>query len=479
MNVALPTRSLVTLAGLGLAGCVTVGPDYVAPRLEVPAGWSQGDEDAEAVAPGDLSRWWRRLGDPLLSELVEEALLAGFDLRRALASLREARARRGVAAADRFPSLGASATVNRSDSFEETVAGATRNVFSVGFDASWELDVFGGVRRGVEAAQADVESSVASLHDTRVSLAAEVALNYVEVRALQIRIAIARDNLASQSETLQLTDWRAQAGLVSGQDVEQARALREQTLAQIPSLEVSLAAAEHRLDLLLGKAPGTLRELLASGAELPIVPTRIAVGIPADTLRQRPDVRAAERRLAAETARVGVSEAARYPSFNLSGSIGLEALTQSALGDSSGAFYTLFGGITAPIFEAGRLRAQVEIQDAVREQALVTYEQAVLTALREVEDALVELARSRERADALTRAVEAARNAGLLARQRYSVGVIDFQAVLDTERTVLTLEDSLATTRADAVLALVRLYKALGGGWSPQAELGPADGETP
>jgi len=331
--------------------------------------------------------------------------------------------------------------------------------------------VFGGVRRSVEAAEADLEASVASLENTQVSLASEVALNYVEVRTRQILLGIARDNLASQSETLQLTDWREQAGLVSSQDVEQARSSREQTRAQIPALETSLAEAEHGLDILLGKTPGTLHARLSIAGDLPAVPDEIAVGIPADTLRQRPDVRAAERRLAAETAHVGVAEAARYPAFNLSGSIGLEALTLGALGSSDAVASSLLAGITGPIFDAGRRRALVEIQDAVREQALVAYEQTVLVALQDVENALVSLARNRERVEALANAVESARIAARLARHRYSTGLIDFQSVLDSERNVLLLEESLASSRSNGVLALIRLYKALGGGWSPQAEV--------
>jgi multidrug efflux system outer membrane protein len=327
------------------------------------------------------------------------------------------------------------------------------------------------VRRSVEASKDDVEASVASLENTQVSLASEVALNYVDVRTRQILLGIARDNLASQSETLQLTVWREQAGLVSSQDVEQARSNREQTRAQIPALETSLAESEHRLDILLGKVPGTLHARLAANGDLPVVPDQIAVGIPADTLRQRPDVRAAERRLAAETARVGVAEAARYPSFTLSGSIGLEALTLGGLGSGDAVISSLFAGITGPIFDAGRLRAQVEIQDAVREQALVAYEQTVLTALQDVENALVALVRNRERVEALASAVESVRNAAQLARQRYSAGLIDFQSVLDSERSVLVLEESLASARANGVQTLIRLYKALGGGWSPQAEV--------
>jgi NodT family efflux transporter outer membrane factor (OMF) lipoprotein len=288
------------------------------------------------------------------------------------------------------------------------------------------------------------------------------------VRAQQSLLDISRSNLESQSETLQLTDWRAQAGLVSIQDVEQARSNRDQTRAQIPFIETSLAEAEHSLDILLGRTPGTLHERLSATAALPEVPAQIAVGIPADTLRQRPDVHAAERTLAAETARVGVAEAARYPNFTLSGSIGLEALTLGSLGSGNAATSSLGAGVTAPIFNAGRLRALVDVQDAVREQALVAYEQTVLNALQEVENALVNFSRNQERGDALLSAVKSARTAAVLARERYSAGLTDFQSVLTSERTVLVLEESLARNRADGVLALIRLYKALGGGWSPQ-----------
>jgi multidrug efflux system outer membrane protein len=456
-----------------LAGCAMVGPNYQPPAPTAPASWNQlngSNGFAKPEAAGDLSHWWRLFNDPMLSDLVEKALQSSPDLRSAQARLREARARRNVAAAGLFPSVSGSATASRNKSSSQSGSGATRNAFSAGFDASWELDVLGGVRRGIEAAEADLESTQASLHDTQVSLAAEVALNYVELRAFQTRLGIARDNLASQAETLQLTDWRAQAGLVSSQDVEQARTNYEQTRAQIPSLETGLAQSENSLAILLGVPPGSLHERLATASELPKPPASAAVGIPADTLRQRPDVRVAERRLAAETARVGVAEAARYPGFNLSGSIGLEALTLGGLGNSGAGAYSLLAGISGPIFDAGRLRNQVEIQDAVREQALVAYEQTVLTALQDVENALVALARSREREQALTNAAEAARNAALLARNQYSAGLIDFQSVLDTERSMLSVEDSLASTRADGISALIRLYKALGGGWSPQAE---------
>ncbi len=477
---------LLMLTSLGILGCTVVGPTYRKTEPNAPAKWSRLETTAPQVADAnargdDVGQWWRRLNDPLLSQLVDEAQRQSLDVRKAEARLREARARQGVASAGRYPDVSASASASRSGSIvgpnsvgagTATVAG---NQFSAGFDASWELDVFGGVRRSVEAAVADQEAIAAGLDDVRVSLVAEVAKSYVEVRSLQSRLDIARTNLASQSETLELTELRARAGLVNAQDVEQARSNREQTVAQIPSLDGSLAEAEHRLDILLGKVPGTLHARLSTAGALPEIPSRVAVGIPADTLRQRPDVHTAERKLAAETARVGVAEAARYPTFKLSGSIGLESLSPDATGGGTGASYSLLGGIAAPIFSAGRLKNQVIAQDAVREQAQVAYEQTVLTALQDVENALVALARSRERGEALVRAGAAARTAAQLARQRYGAGIIDFQSVIDTERTVLSVEDSLASTRADGVLALIRLYKALGGGWSQEPESRSAD----
>lgn len=483
MNTPLPISPLLVFVCFGLAGCTALGPEHAPPVRDVPAAWSRIETSAQPVAAtemtGDLSAWWHALDDPLLSALIVEAGQASLDVRSAQARVREARARRTVAGAGYYPDVTATGRARRTRSSEETGSGGTHDLFSAGFDASWELDVFGGVRRGVEAAEADLASTEASLDAARVSLASEVALNYIEARSLQMRLGIARASLATQMETLQLTDWRAQAGLVSTQDVEQARSNLEQTRAQIPVLEASLASAGHTLDFLLGKVPGTLQERLEATGGLPAVPARIAVGIPAEALRQRPDVRAAERRLAAETARVGVAEAARYPSFGLSGSIGLEALKFSALGNGGAVASSLLAGITGPVFDGGRRRAQVAVQEAVREQAQVAYEEAVLTALQDVENALVELARNRERVDALVIAAGAARNAADLAQQRYSAGLIDFQLVLDTQRGVLSIEDSLASSRADGVRALIRLYKALGGGWSPETTTPPAGKDTP
>jgi outer membrane protein, multidrug efflux system len=459
--------AVLVLAVLATA-CASVGPDYAAPEVDAPPAWQRAAGETGLAERDDLSRWWERLEDPVLSSLVEDSLAGSLELRSAQARLRQARALRAIAGADRFPTVSAFATASRARGSEQTIGGGrTRELYSAGFDASWEPDIFGGVRRGMEAAQADLEASQADLQSTRVSLVAEVALNYVEVRAFQARLAIAQANLASQSETFQLTDWRAQAGLAGALDVEQARAQLEQTRAQIPALETSLAQAEHRVAVLLGRAPGTLRERLAVRGPIPAPPQRVAVGIPADTLRQRPDVRAAERSLAAETARIGQAQAARYPGLRLTGSIGVEALSAGALGASGAAASSLAASVAAVLFDGGRMRQQVEAQGAVAEQALVGYEAAILAALEEVENALVGLSNSQRRAGALRAAVEAARNAALLARQRYASGLIDFLTLLDAERTLLTIEDSLAATQAQSASALIQLYKALGGGWTP------------
>lgn len=451
-----------------------MGPDYQTPQVPLPAAWRH----ASAGSAEDISAWWTRLQDPLLDQLVNEALTASPELQIAQARLRETRARRALATAEGVAQVSASAAARRSKSSATTGSGTTSDLFSADLDASWEPDVFGATRRGIEAAEADLQSTAASLDATRVSLVAEVARNYVELRGFQARLQIARANLASQSETLQLAEWRAQAGLGSELDVQQARANLEQTRAQIPALETSLAAAEHRIALLLGDTSDSLHARLAPVRAIPRIPDSLAVGIPAETLRQRPDVRAAERKLAAETARMGVAEAARYPGFSLSGSIGLDALRLGDLFGANALGHALLASISAPLFDGGRLRQRVEIQSAVQEQTRASYQNTLLTALQEVADALVSLENSGRRLEALDAAASAARAAAQLARQRYASGLVDFLAVLDSERSLLGNEDSRASAETARATALIQLYKALGGGWSaPRAT--PATGDAP
>ena len=467
-------NSGLVLSLLMLGGCSflpSVGPDYVTPRLKLPSTWI-AREAAQSLAPKDLATWWRQLDDPLLNGLIDEALLGSTDLRLAQARLRQARAQRKQAVGDYFPTLSASVTPTRSKSAKVLGGTQARTLYDAGFDASWEVDLFGGTRRAVEAATADLAASQADVDNARVSLVAEVVLNYAELRSYQQRLQIARDNLSSQDETLQITEWRYQAGLASASDVEQARTNREQTRAGIPDLEVSLVEAENRLAVLTGQAPGALHERLAKVQSLPAVPTEVASGIPADVLRQRPDLISAERTLAAETARVGQKLAQRFPSLSLSGSFGWQAYSLGALGGSDALFRTLSGTLAATLFDGGRLRAAVEVQNAVQEQALVSYEAAVLGALEEVENALTAHARAYERLAARRAAAESARNAAQLTRQMYQSGLSDFQKVLETDRTRLSAEDSLATAEATLLTSLVKLYKTLGGGWEkPVADI--------
>lgn len=345
-----------------------------------------------------------------MTDLIERTLSANPDLRTAQARLRQARAQRGVAAAALAPSVSASAAVSARD---EGVAG-----LSAGFDASWEPDIFGTIRRGVAAAEADIAATAADLGAARTSLAAEVGLNYIELRTFQARLEVARGNESTQAETLELTQFRAQAGLVSSVDVEQARTNLEQTRTQIPSLEASIAQAIHRLSTLAGLQPSALRTELTTVRPQPEVPAQLPVGIPADTLRQRPDVRAAERGVLAETLRIQQSRGAAYPQFALSGSLGNEVLTGAASGGAT-LVSSVAGSVLKTIFDRGRIRSQIDIQTAVQEQAVASYDAIVLQALEDVENALVVFEKSRQRLIAFEAAEEAASNAALLASARY------------------------------------------------------------
>jgi outer membrane protein, multidrug efflux system len=455
----------MVLAGLTLAvcGCAPLSPQR-APSLafEVPLAWSQADSAAVEGA-SSLSQWWLRLHDPLLAQLVAQALQSNNSVSSAQAALRQARALRDATAAGLLPTVDASASAQRSRSGGNSAA----NSFHVGLDASWEIDVFGANRSAVQASEATARASAASLGDVKVSIAAEVALNYITLRSGQARLAIATDNLAAQQETLQITLWRLQAGLISSLEAEQARGAAEQTRAQLPAFQTSIEQTLHALALLTGQPPAALATILAAAAPVPQAANDLALSIPAETLRQRPDVRAAEHQVTAAMARVSQAWAQTLPSFRLSGSLGLDALTLGSLTHGASVASALLAGVTMPLFDGGAARAQVRAQQAAMDQAQSGYQAAVLTALKDVEDALVALRGDRERLLHLQQAADAASNAALLARQRYSSGIIDFQTVLETQRTQLSTQDSVAGARADVASDHVRLYKALGGGWQP------------
>lgn len=463
---------------LALTGCQTVGPDYRQPETAVPARWSRETGQAAgkgALDPAALSQWWTVFGDPVLADLVLAAQAANLDLKQAEARLRQARARRRLATAEQMPSATAGASVTRARS-REGLDGLreTTTTYANRIDASWELDLFGGKRRAAESAEASLQAAREDLRDVLASLLAEVALNYVQYRSAQVRLAIVESNLVSRAETHALTRWRQRANLVTQLDVDQARVSLEQTRAEIPILSNTLAETEHQLATLLGQPPDSLRPRLEAGpAAVPAASHALAVGVPADALRQRPDVRRAERNLAARTAQIGVAAAERYPDFSLSGSIGLEAL---ALGDLYDAGASAVQGVAQAgltLFDGGRIRQNVAVQTALQEEALSAYEATVLSALQEVEDALSAYASQSARETALSSAAAAAQEAFQLARDQYASGLTDFQAVLSTQLALLSVQDGVAASRAEAASALIRLYKALGGGWAPAATAEP------
>jgi len=427
--------------------------------LQVPDTWYQRSAEGQ---PADLSRWWDRFNDPLLTRLIGEASAANLDLAVASSRLVQARESLIQARAGLVPTVGASGSVGRT-----VGAGNDRTSFSAGADASWEIDLFGRIRRGIEAAGADAEGVWYDREALRVAITAELATNYIQARLTQERLALAREDLAIAEDNLQIAQWRLQAGLVSSLDTEQARAARAQTAAAIPSLEQSFASSTYRIAVLTGRAPGTLTAELSAPKPVPRGPRDVAAGIPADTLRQRPDVRSSERGLAAATARIGVAQAQLYPGLRLSGNIGTSAFSLGGLFNAITG--SILAGIDQTLFDGGRLRSQLRSQQAATEGALATYRQSVLTALEDVENALAALNAARQRQVEFTTALDAANNSAILARIQYRSGLTSFDQLLDVEGRLVSARDGLASSRADEALALVQLYRALGGGWDPTA----------
>jgi len=446
-----------------LAGCVTVGPDYVAPETNAPPAWNAatgGSLKAGRADPEELAHWWETFQDPVLTSLIDRAVKGNLDLKEASARVREARARRTAAGAGLLPALDSTASFQRSGDSE-----SARNLYSAGFDARWEIDLFGGVRRSVEAADADLQAASEAMNDTLVTLSAEVALNYVEVRTFQSRLETAEANLALQQETYRIEQSLAQAGLSDALALQRARSNLESTRALIPSLRASLEEAKNRLAVLLGEHPGAVHKKLALHGPVPLVPPAISIDAPADILRRRPDVRQAERELAAQSARVGVAMAELYPRITLNGSIGLSAVSSGDLLTAGSRTFSYGPRITLPIFSAGSIRAGIEARSALQEQALIRYESSVLTALEEVENALNAYAQELERRSALQESAQAAQEAAELAEHQYRSGLVDFTALLDTQRSLLSAQDELVRNSGALTSNLVRLYKALGGGW--------------
>jgi NodT family efflux transporter outer membrane factor (OMF) lipoprotein len=479
---------LMTVAAtcaLALSGC-TVGPDYVQPETETPDAWHtaavEGLEDGEAT----LQTWWRVFDDEKLNELVMRSAEGNLDLRSALWRVEEARALRGVVASNRKPQVGFSADANRSQPSDNgifsPIAGdegfEAGNLFTAGVGASWEIDVFGRIRRQVEAADAATQASVEAYRDVLVSLYAETALAYVNVRASQERLRIAHANVEAQENTLQLTKDRFASGLVSALDVAQAESNLANTYSLIPVIERDLNEALNRLAVLLGENPGALHAELATEVPIPHEPEAVTMGLPTELLRQRPDVRRAERLLASQTAQIGVATADLYPTFSLAGFLGLEALNFGDLASGDSVTWNAGLPIRWNIFAGGRIRSRIRVEEARTNQLLAGYEQTVLNALEEAENAMVAYVKEVERRERLSQAVNATRRSLDLVLTQYTAGLTDFQNVLDTQRTLLLREDDLAVAEGLVIGNLVRLYRALGGGWDPDTAQPPMVPDT-
>lgn len=422
----------------------------------------------------------------MLTELIHEALQGNLDVREARAKVREARAQLTISRAGLFPEVDATGSYKKGrdivgyNTVDEAMY-SENTYYHAGFDATWEIDIFGGTRRGVQAAQADIQTQEASLESVWVSLAGEVAQTYVAIRSFQQRLTVAESNVRAQADTLDILQARYQAGLSDELDVQQARYNLEKSRSTIPSLKSGLEISTNILAVLVGQMPGTLQKRLAQPAAIPKAPFNVVVGIPADTLRRRPDIRMAERALAAQTARIGQATADLYPKFYLIGSIGLESMKSENLFNSASNVWSFLPTITWPIFRAGSIRANIEVQNAKQEQLAARYDKAVLNAVKEIRNSLTAFSQEQERLVSLTAAVDAAQKAAEIAQQKYRHGLVNFTNVLDAQRSLFSYDDQRIISQEAITGDVIRLYKALGGGWQylrsqapGQAPAGPA-----
>jgi NodT family efflux transporter outer membrane factor (OMF) lipoprotein len=492
MNSAIfhPLSSILVVSVI--SGC-TVGPDYHAPSVPLPDHF--GATTRPVTEHVDFAHWWTTFNDPMLNSLIDRAAADNLDLKIAAARIREARAQRGVASAGLYPAVDTSASYRRSRTSENAFAfngsgepagstgansaggatgntfgaftppGATTDLFQAGFDASWEIDVFGGVRRDVEAADADISAQIENHRDTLVSLFAEVARNYLELRGFQQQIEIAARNVKIQQDAADVAQSKARLAGGSELDVARAQAQVATTSSQIPALESQRDQAAHRLAVLIGREPRALIAELGPAQPIPQGPPEVPPGLPSDLLRRRPDIRRAERELAATSARIGVATADLYPKFSITAALGMQSEQFSHLADWRSRFWNIAPGVSWNLFDAGRIRSNIRVQNEREQQALFRYQQNILTALEDVENALTAYAREQARRQLLQQSVDRSRRAVELANTLYQGGARDFLNVIDAQRALALAEDQLVQSDRLIGTDLVALYKALGGGW--------------
>jgi outer membrane protein, multidrug efflux system len=454
-----------------LAGCA-VGPDYHPPKASASAQqWTSPLVGGETNGPADLATWWKNFNDTNLDSLVTMAVQSNLTLHIAEAHVREARAERDVASGSFWPSVGSSGSYSRNrfgqNSFPPLPAGTPLdyNLYNASFDAAWELDIFGGTRRTIEAASAEISAAEFGQRDVLVSLLAEVARNYIAVRGYQQRLAITLQNIQVQQDILNLTSNRFENGLSSDLDVQQAAALLTATEAEVPSLKTGFDQSVHHLAVLIGQPPGVLMDAMSVEKPIPLTPPTVPVGLPSDLLQRRPDVQKSERELAAATARIGAAKADLFPKFSLTGFAGLESISTGNFFNYASRAWSAGPTMQWELFQAGSIRANVRVQNARQEQALDAYQQTVLVALEDAENALTAYAREQTRRESLSQSVRANEQALELSKQLYNNGLTDFLHVLDSERSLYAAQDALVQSDQTVSLNLVQLYKALGGGW--------------
>ena len=455
-------------------GCATVGPDYEKPEVAVPDRWHEHIVEQISQGPeASLQKWWTLFNDPVLDNLIERADTANLDLKTAASRIREARAQLMIAGSTRFPAVDAGGNASRTQQSDDGVfeqlspAGGfePQNLYQLEVDASWELDLFGQIRRTVESAEAHYQATMEAERDVKVTLFAEVALAYIDIREFQNRIVYARNNAASQKEVLVLAEERFQTGLSSKLDAVQARANLGSTLAVIPDMVTSKGRALDRLAVLLGTEAGTLQNEFELTEQIPGPADRILIGVPADLLRQRPDIRRAERQLAAQTALIGVATADLYPNFSLRGFVGLQSKSSGNLFDSNSKMWGLSTPVNWSIFSGGKVRGNIRVQEERAEQALLSYRQSILKALEEVESSILAFNQEQIRLEALQSAVKATIEAVHLVLVQYNTGLTEFNNVMMMQRNLLQLQDQLVKSEAKHIVYLITIYKAMGGGW--------------
>jgi len=491
-NSSSAIRALHSLAGAAAvllvnAGC-TVGPDYAKPEAAVESKWINQSDARVSQREAKLGGWWKVFKDPDLDRLVEEARRQNLTLQLAGVRILEARAQLGIATGSEYPQL---QQLNGDLGFQQisqhapnTTRIIDRNFGSVGigFDAGWELDLWGKFRRGVESSLANLDASVASYDDALVSLTAEVVRTYVLLRTNEARIQVARDNVKIQQRTLDIADALFSGGLITELDYLQAKSLLNSTLATIPPLQASVRQAKNALGVLLGKTPGSIDSYVAETRPIPAAPAEIAVGVPADLLRRRPDIRLAERQLATQSALIGVAKADLYPHFSLLGSINLRASDAALTFASGGASelsdlfnaksfqYFIGPSLSWDIFNYGRITNQVRVEDARFQQLIADYRSTVLNAAKEAEDATISFLKAQEQRNELQQTYEAAKRSTELSLYQYQEGLVDYQRVLDSQRSLVSSQETLASISGDIATNLIALYKALGGGWETRTE---------